>query len=71
MRRGAGSYGHAVLLAELPNAEPVHGGGHLLEGQLQVLRVALDQGRGDPTAAVLQHRHWGLDRRREVRHRAS
>lgn len=49
-------YSHAVLLAELSDSELVHGGGHFLDGLLQVLGVALHQRLGDATPPMLQGR---------------
>ena len=49
-------YSHAVLFTELFDSELVHGGGHVLDGLLQVLRVTLHQQLGDATSAMLEER---------------
>lgn len=48
------SYGHAVLFTELFDSELVHGGGHVLDRLLQVLRVTLHQWLRDPTPTMLK-----------------
>lgn len=47
-------YSHAVLFTELLDSELVHGGGHVLDRLLQVLRVTLHQWLRDPTPAMLE-----------------
>lgn len=49
-------YSHAVLFTELSDSELVHGGGHVLDGLLQVLGVTLNQRLGDGTPAMLEER---------------
>lgn len=49
-------YSHAVLFTELFDSELIHGGGHILDGLLQVLRVTLNQRLGDSTPAMLEGR---------------
>lgn len=47
------THSHAVLLAELLEADLVYGGGHIFHWLLQVFTVALHQGLGDTTPTML------------------
>lgn len=49
-------YSHAVLFTQLFDSKLVHGGGHILDGLRQVLRVTLHQRLGDATPAMLEER---------------
>lgn len=49
-------YSHAVLFTELFDSELVHGGGHVLDRLLQVLRVTLHQRLRDATPTMLEER---------------
>lgn len=47
-------YSHSVLFTELFDSELVHGGGHILDRLLQVLRITLNQRLGDAAATMLE-----------------
>lgn len=56
-------YSHSVLFTELFDSELVHGGGHVLDRLLQVLRITLHQRLRDATATMLEEGrgHKSLD----------